>query len=197
MPCRRLVATVLAFFALCCAAGHCGAAPESTYAQAFARAALLRDAGKRIFADPAFSASGRQACASCHAPAARYNPPNALDVQPGGMTLHDFAFRAPPTLTYLNRIPPYDNHFHESDEEGDESIDNGPTGGLTWDGRVDNGANQAQIPLLAEHEMANTRAGVAAAIRKASYAGLLTRALGADALADDGDAFNSVVRALG
>lgn len=173
------------------------APPESTYAQAFARTALLRDAGKRIFSDPSFSASGKQACASCHAPALRYNPPNALDVQPGGKALHDFAFRAPPTLTYLNRIPPYSNHFHESDEEGDESIDNGPTGGLTWDGRVDTGANQAEIPLLAEHEMASTRAGVAAAIRRAPYADLIKRALGDDVLGDDDKAFKAVVRALG
>ncbi len=173
------------------------AAPASTYAQAFARTALLRDAGKRIFSDPAFSASGKQACASCHAPALRYNPPNALDVQPGGKSLRDFAFRAPPTLTYLNRIPPYTNHFHESDEEGDESVDNGPTGGLTWDGRVDTGASQAEIPLLAEHEMANTRAAVAKAIRNAPYVDLVKRALGADVLDDDDKAFKAVVRALG
>ncbi len=118
-------------------------------------------------------------------------------MQPGGKSLHDFAFRAPPTLTYLNRIPPYTNHFHESDEEGDESVDNGPTGGLTWDGRVDTGASQAEIPLLAEHEMANTHAAVAMAIRKAPYADTLKRALGADVLDDDDKAFKVVVRALG
>jgi len=172
-------------------------ASDSSYAQAFARTTLLRDAGRRIFSDPRFSASGKQSCASCHAPTLRYNPPNALDVQPGGKNLHDFAFRAPPTLTYLNRVPPYTNHFHESDEEGDESVDNGPTGGLTWDGRVDTGASQAEIPLLAEHEMASTRADVARAIRAAPYADTLKRALGADVLDDDDSAFKVVVRALG
>ena len=192
----RFFAAVFMVATIPCAPASVVAA-DSTYAQAFARTALLREAGRRIFSDPAFSASGKQSCASCHAPAARYSPPNALDVQPGGKNLRDAAFRTPPTLTYLNRIPPYSNHFHESDEEGDESIDNGPTGGLTWDGRVDTGANQAEIPLLAEHEMANTRAGVAAAIRKAPYADMLRRALGADALGDDDTAFAAVVRALG
>ena len=194
----NIVLIVLLPMPLCVRAGQSAVpAMPSTYEQAFARTALLRDVGKRIFSDPAFSASGKQSCASCHAPAFRYNPPNALDVQPGGRDLHDAAFRAPPTLTYLNRIPPYTNHFHESDEEGDESIDNGPTGGLTWDGRVDTGASQAEIPLLAEHEMANTRASVAAAIRNASYSDLIKRALGADALARDEEAFKAVVRSLG
>lgn len=170
---------------------------DADFAAAYQRAALLRAAGRKIFSDPSFSASGRQSCASCHAPALRYSPPNALDVQPGGKNMRDHAFRAPPTLTYLNRIPPYDNHFHESDDEADASIDNGPTGGLTWDGRVDTGANQAEIPLLAEHEMANSRAGVAEAIRKAAYVDLLKRALGEKVLVDDNHAFEAVVRALG
>ena len=164
---------------------------------AFHRASLLRDAGRRIFSDPAYSASGRQSCASCHDPKLRYNPPNARDVQRGGADMSERGFRAPPTLTYLNRVPPYSNHYHDSDEEGDESVDNGPTGGLTWDGRVNGGENQARIPLLASFEMANTVAGVARAVRKADYASTLREALGEHALDDDDAAFAAVVRALG
>ena len=37
-------------------------------AQAFARAATLTELGRQMFFDPALSASGRQACASCHDP---------------------------------------------------------------------------------------------------------------------------------
>ena len=164
---------------------------------AFQRAALLRDAGRRIFSDTALSLSGKQSCASCHAPDRRYNPPDAKDIQPGGKLLTEFSFRAPLTLTYLNRIPPYSNHYHESDEEGDESVDNGPTGGLTWDGRVDGGGNQAQLPLLALNEMANTKTGVAAAVRHAPYAATLREALGDNALDSDEQAFAAAVRALG
>ncbi|MEP7042684.1 MAG: cytochrome c peroxidase [Dokdonella sp.] len=174
------------------------AAPRApSYAAAFKRAALLRDAGRRIFSDRMFSKSGQQSCASCHDPQRRYNPPNALDVQPGGDDMKRRGFRAPPTLTYLNRVPPYSNHYHDSDEEGDESIDAGPTGGLTWDGRVDRGENQARIPLLSAFEMANSAAGVAAAIRKTDYAHLLREALGEQALDGDADAFDAVVHALG
>src|SRR5579863_5406101 len=172
-------------------------AADASYAEAYQRTTLLREAGRRIFSDPAFSASGRQSCASCHAPARRYNPPNALDVQPGGADLRDRGLRAPPTLTYLNRVPPYDNHTLDSDDEADASIDNGPTGGLTWDGRVDTGARQAEIPLTSAFEMASTRAGVAAAMRKAAHADLLRKALGDDALANDDQAFKAVARALG
>jgi cytochrome c peroxidase len=171
-------------------------APPLGAAAALQRAALLRKAGRAIFSDAQLSGSKRQSCATCHVPALRYNPPNALDIQPGGIDLKSGAFRAPPTLTYLNRIPPYTNHYHESDDEGDESVDNGPTGGLTWDGRIDGGANQAMIPLLAPNEMASTQADVAAVARKAAYASILKQALGPNALDSDVDAFNAVVRAL-
>ncbi|MEO6689346.1 MAG: cytochrome c peroxidase [Dokdonella sp.] len=169
----------------------------STYAAAFERTTQLRDVGRRIFSDASFSASGRQSCASCHDPSHRYNPPDARDVQPGGVDGRQLGFRAPPTLTYLNRIPPYSNHHHDSDEEGDESVDAGPTGGLTWDGRVDRGDNQARIPLLSAFEMAASVAGVARAIREARYAPTLRKALGATALDADNDAFDAVVHALG
>lgn len=185
--------------AACVAAAMADDSPsfDSAFAQARERTALLREAGRRIFSDPAFSASGKQSCASCHDPAHRYNPADARDVQLGGPALRDAGLRAPPTLTYLNRVPPYDNHHYDSDDEADGSIDNGPTGGLTWDGRVDTAAQQAAIPLTSPFEMASTPAGVAAAIRKAPYAAMLRRALGDAALADDEHAFAAVARALG
>ncbi len=196
----RYARSILYLAALTLSHAACGsdvATANASYAMAYQRTAALRAVGRQIFSDPAFSASARQSCASCHSPALRYNPPNALDVQPGGRNLHDRGLRAPPTLTYLNRVPPYDNHFHEPEEEADASIDNGPTGGLTWDGRIDTGAQQAEIPLTDANEMANTRAGVAAAIRKAGYAHLLRAALGDEVLANDDSAFKAVVRALG
>ncbi len=120
-----------------------------------------------------------------------------LDVQMGGPALRDQGFRAPPTLTYLNRVPPYDNHHHDPEEEADNSIDNGPTGGLTWDGRVDTGALQAVIPLTSPFEMGNSVPGVANAVRKSPHAVKLRAALGDDALATDSKAFAAVTRALG
>ncbi|NHN83095.1 c-type cytochrome [Acetobacter musti] len=122
---------------------------------AFRHAQALTALGARLFRDPRLSASGRQACSSCHDPRYAYGPPDTRPVEPGGPAMTGLGFRAPPSLTYLEAVPRFTEHSFDSDEEADESIDNGPTGGLTWDGRVDTGAAQALIPLLSPVEMAN------------------------------------------
>ena len=109
--------------------------------------ALLSALGRTMFRDPSLSASGRLACASCHSPERAFGPPNALAVQLGG-DMRQPGLRAVPSLRYLQATPPFTEHFFESEDEADESVDNGPTGGLTWDGRVDRGPDQARIPLL-------------------------------------------------
>src|SRR5579883_1877508 len=86
---RRLAWVLFVTIASLLASSH-GAEPEAaSYAQARERTALLREAGRRIFLDPAFSSSGKQSCASCHDPARRYSPPNSQDVQMGGPALRD------------------------------------------------------------------------------------------------------------
>ncbi|MBS0560316.1 MAG: c-type cytochrome [Proteobacteria bacterium] len=155
-----------------------------TREQAFARAAALADLGRRAFFDPRLSASGAQSCASCHDPAHGFSPANDLPVQPGGAHLDRAGTRAAPGLTYLQAVPAFTEHFHESDEEADESVDNGPTGGLTWDGRVDTAAAQAMIPLLSANEMANlTVEALAERARAAGYAHGLAAIDGAEAAA--------------
>ena len=86
----------------------------------------------------------------------------------------------------------------DSEDEGDESVDNGPTGGLTWDGRVDRGRDQARIPLLSPFEMANDdEAAVAAKLRQAAYAGEVSRRSSATMCStSDGKTFAAVVEAL-
>jgi cytochrome c peroxidase len=144
------------------------------------QADALSTLGRRMFADPALSASGKLACASCHSPAHGFGPPNALPVQMGGSDMRQPGTRAVPSLTYLQATPPFTEHFFESDDDGDESVDNGPTGGLTWDGRVDGGRDQARIPLLSSYEMANKDAAEAAAkLERAGYAASLRRILDA------------------
>ena len=167
-------------------------------AEVFARAAALTSLGQRMFADPALSASGRMSCASCHSPAAAFGPPNALAVQPGGRDLRAWGVRAVPGLTYMQTSPPFTRHFFESDDDGDESVDNGPTGGLTWDGRVDRGAAQARIPLLSPFEMANAgEAEVVGKARAAGYDVALQRIFHDSSLfADTGRAFGAIVQAL-
>ncbi|HWK47669.1 MAG TPA: cytochrome c peroxidase [Stellaceae bacterium] len=170
------------------------AAPDQggpmTRAEIRRQAADLTALGRRLFMDPTLSASGELACAACHSPAHGFGPPNALPVQLGGGTMGEPGTRAVPSLTYLQASPSFTEHFFDSDDDGDESVDNGPTGGLTWDGRVDRGRDQARIPLFSAYEMANKDPAEAAGrIEKAGYGAALRRILKAplaepDALVD-------------
>lgn len=172
------------------------AAPMSR-SEAFRRARLLTEIGRQVFRDPALSASGRLSCASCHDPARAFGPPDARAVQLGGLDMRQPGLRAVPSLMYLQAAPPFTEHYFDSPDDGDESIDNGPTGGLTWDGRVDRGADQARIPLLSPFEMANAGpAQVAAKARAAPYAPALREAFGADLFDHPDRAFAAVAKAL-
>lgn len=171
--------------------------PGLSRAQAYARAAALESIGRRLFTAPSLSASGHIACATCHDPHYAFGPPNAKDVQSGGSTMLEPGLRAVPSLKYLQVVPQFTEHYFESDDEGDASVDNGPTGGLNWDGRADRRREQARFPLLSPFEMANySPAEVVAKVRKAGYAEDLRNIFG-DAIFDDADrAFAAVVEAL-
>jgi cytochrome c peroxidase len=172
-----------------------GATPPS--APAYERVAAVTALGRTLFFDPTLSGSGRMACATCHDPQHGFSPANAQPVQPGGRTLEQPGTRAVPSLTYAQFSPFFTEHYFESEDDGDESIDNGPTGGLTWDGRVDRARDQARVPLLAPHEMANASpAEVVAHVRAAPYADRF-RALYGDAVLDQDDrAFAAITEAL-
>ena len=178
-------------------AGAQAGAGTLTRPQAYARAAQLAALGRRLFADPSLSVSGRMACTTCHDPDHAFGPPNALPVQFGGADMHQPGQRAVPSLKYLQAVPQFTEHYYESEDEGDDSIDNGPTGGLTWDGRVDRGRDQARIPLLSPFEMANADAGaVVAKARQASYADELRKIFGTAIFDDTEKAFAGIVEAL-
>lgn len=151
--------------------GSLAAAAPLSRDQAYRRAADLRALGAEIFVDPSLSGSGRMACSSCHAPAAAFGPSGNRAVEMGGRGLDQPGHRAVPNLTYLQAVPDFTEHYFDRDEWGDDSVDNGPSGGLTWDGRVDRAADQARTPLYSPFEMAaESPAAVATALRAAPYA---------------------------
>ncbi len=197
MTSRRLILLVCATFL---AAAACGLAAQSqgmSRAEVYARVNVLTELGRRLFFDPTLSASGRLACASCHDPAHAYGPPGERAVMPGGKDMRQSGLRAVPSLRYLQAVPAFTEHFFDSDDEGDASVDNGPTGGLTWDGRADRGRDQARLPLLSPLEMANdSPAAVVEAVRRSPHADLLRRAFGADIFADPDRAFDGILQAL-
>jgi cytochrome c peroxidase len=192
---RPLLALSLA--GLVIAAGSARAEEALTRPQAYARAAALETLGRRLFFDPALSASGQMSCASCHDPAHGFSPANDRAVQLGGKDMTQPGLRAVLSLTYLQAVPPFTEHYYDSADEGDDSIDNGPTGGLTWDGRLDRGRDQAGFPLLSPFEMANENAAaVVARARKVGYDTDLTALYGAGILQDEAKAFAALTHAM-
>jgi cytochrome c peroxidase len=170
-----------------------GMSRNSVYRQVSVLAAL----GRKLFFDPRLSSSGQLSCASCHDPAHAYGPPTARPVEAGGKDMSRFGFRAVPSLRYAQVTPYFTEHFFDSDDEPNAGVDNGPTGGLTWDGRADRGRDQARLPLLSSSEMANeSPAVVVARVKKSPYASLLRDAFGTAIFDNTEKAFTGVLQAL-
>jgi cytochrome c peroxidase len=151
--------------------------------------------GRVLFFDPALSASGKQSCATCHSPDNAFGPPNDLSAQMGGRHLKTPGTRAAPSLRYAQTTPAFSEHFH--DDDGDDSVDAGPTGGRNWDGRADSAHDQARIPLLSPHEMANASpAEVVATLKRAAYAPQIRAAFGERVFDDVDRTFEAALMAL-
>lgn len=146
----------IALAALCATGTPQAHAQALSRAEVYRQAAALAEVGRQLFFDPSLSASGTLACASCHDPAHAFGPPDGLAVRLGGADGKTPGVRAVPSLMYLQDVPAFTEHYFTPEDEGDESIDNGPTGGLTWDGRVDGQREQARVPLFSPFEMGNT-----------------------------------------
>jgi cytochrome c peroxidase len=151
--------------------------------------------GKKIFFDPSLSASGRMSCASCHSPQHAYGPPNGLAVQRGGIDLRQAGTRSVPSLRYLTFTPLFSRHFYTPASE--DSEDEGPTGGFTWDGASASLHQQAATPLLHANEMANpNEQAVVAKIQHGAYAQEFAQVFGASIFQRTGLAFEDIGLAL-
>ncbi len=157
--------------------------------------AAMTAVGRELFMDPSLSASGKLACASCHDPAHAFGPPTAAPVRSGGSDLGQPGVRAVPSLTYTQNIPPFTEHFVE--DEGDDSVDQGPAGGRNWDGRAQSAHDQALAPLFSPFEMANAApAQVVDVVQRSGHAAELRAAFG-DTVFDDRDrAFKAILLSL-
>lgn len=102
--------------------------------------------GATLFFDPALSASGEQSCATCHAPEHAFTDKRGRDVAAAvslGGDGHSLGDRNAPSVTYAAFIP----DFHRK-------ADGVYAGGLFWDGRAKDLAEQAGGPPLNPIEMA-------------------------------------------
>jgi cytochrome c peroxidase len=169
-----------------------------SFAEAMARSQTLARLGQDLFFEKALSGSGKMNCASCHDPDHAFTPANDLAVQLGGETLDRSGTRAVPTLKYLQASRPFEHHhLGTEDDGGSEGDDQGPAGGLTWDGRVDRARDQARIPILSPIEMANRdEASVVDRIRAAGYGPRLETLFGNDILKDPKAAFAALTEAI-
>jgi cytochrome c peroxidase len=175
-----------------------GTPPAPFYINSFARnpsAAEIAAVGRVLFFDPALSASGRVACASCHDPQHAFGPPNDLAVQRAGSDGRRLGVRAVPSLMYAQNVPPFTEHF--VDDDGDDSVDQGPAGGRTWDGRASSAHDQARLPLFSEFEMANADAdSVVLRVEHGAHAAAFRRTFGDSIFDDSALAFKAVLLAL-
>jgi cytochrome c peroxidase len=179
--------------------GYAAAAADTPfYANSFDKIpspAALTDIGRRLFFDASLSASGKMACSTCHVPARAFGPSNESPVQRGGSDGRRFGVRAVPSLMYTQNIPPFTEHYF--DDDGDDSVDQGPAGGRTWDGRSQSAHDQARLPLFSPLEMANESAtDVVTRVRRASYAAQFRDAFGDQIFDDTATAFKAVLMAL-
>ena len=142
--------------------------------------------GEAMFNDKSLSASGQQACASCHAtPTAHADPAGTL-LPLGGTTLDRQGTRSSPSLLYLAANTAF--RF---------AADGTPVGGFTWDGRADTRQQQAAGPLLDASEMANASAAeVAAKVRRTAVYPDFARLYGLPAAATDQQVFDALTLAL-
>ena len=142
--------------------------------------------GEKIFNDKNLSASGAQACSTCHNPNGAHAQINDLAVQLGGANLDQHGFRAPPSLNYLDHAPAF------AFDAG-----NNPVGGFDRDGRAATLSDQPALPLLASFEMANgSKAEVIGRLQTSSYADDFRAVFGAGILNDPEKAFADLSFAL-
>jgi cytochrome c peroxidase len=170
---------------------------EPFYSRSFdpmPQASALAALGAQLFSDPALSASGKIACASCHDPKHDFGPANAQAVQRGGADGRSFGVRAVPSLKYTQNTPPFTEHF--VDDDGDDSVDQGPAGGRTWDGRAQSFHDQARLPLFSSFEMANTDADAVVAKVRTGHAAQFRAVFGDKVFDDAALAFKGVLMAL-
>ncbi len=95
---------------------------------------------------------------------------------------------------YAQNVPPFTEHF--VDDDGDDSVDQGPAGGRGWDGRAQSAHAQAALPLLSPFEMANVDPARMVARLRGTYSAAFGALFGDGVIADPTLGFKAVLLAL-
>jgi cytochrome c peroxidase len=171
--------------------------PQPFYSRSFEPmpdAVALAALGRQLFSDPSLSASGKISCATCHDPKHDFGPVNTQAVQRGGADGGSPGLRAVPSLKYTQNTPPFTEHF--VDDDGDDSVDQGPAGGRTWDGRASSVHDQARLPLFSSFEMANKDSAAVLAKVQSGHGAQFRAVFGEKIFDDKALAYKGVLMAL-
>lgn len=172
--------------AACGGGGTSGAGSAANTTPTASTLSAQASLGEKIFNDVSLSASGQQACASCHVASSAHAQNNALAAQLGGAALNLQGGRLSPSVRYLSF-----NTAFAFDAEGT------PTGGFFWDGRATSLQDQAGKPFLNPVEMANaSEAEVVEKLSRAAYAAEFRQVFGSDIFSRPADAFARITLAL-
>ena len=165
MSVRIVVLTFISF----CFIGSVNAKPSTT-ALIEAKQAL----GKALFFDPVLSVTGKQSCASCHAPSHGMADPGSLAVSSGAIK-GQFTRRNAPTVSYAKFVPP--RYFDKKEQHY--------VGGLFHDGRAQTLEKQMEGPMFSGAEMGNTsKKSVIDRLRSGAYLARFSALYGDAALAN-------------
>ena len=146
----------------------------------------LAEVGDRLFDEVRLSASGKQACASCHVDARGHADAAGTFLPLGGVDGTHQGARSSPSVRYLDQAGAFG-----FDAQGRAR------GGLFWDGRANSRVEQARGPLFNADEMANTDvASLATRLRAVPYLADLRAAAGLPAAATDDQLVDAAVAAL-
>lgn len=146
----------------------------------------LAEVGNRLFDEVRLSASGKLACATCHAEARGHADPAGSFLPMGGIDGTHQGLRGSPSLRYLDQAGAF-----SFDAQGR------PRGGLFWDGRAGSRSEQARGPLFNAGEMANADvSALATRLRALPYAADLRAAAGLPAAATDDQLVDGATTAL-
>ena len=94
--CKSLTWVVVSGALLLTGCGGGGSSASTAGVPAESQLSAQAALGEKIFADVSLSASGRQACASCHSPDDAHSPANNLVAQLGGARLDQQGRRSAP-----------------------------------------------------------------------------------------------------
>lgn len=157
------------------------------YATKFSRTPTVPELmaiGELAFGDRSLSHAGTLACSSCHDPAHVFGPTTD---RPG--------LRVAPSLRYVHVIPTFTEHFVDPDLDTGE--DQGPAGGLTWDGRAQSLHDQARAPLFSANEMAlKDDHELATKLARTKFAPQFRTTFGADIFDSDDQTVKALLLAL-